>query len=121
MTAADIEKLIIAKHPKEAWAVLPQVRNGTGFARNPRTADVLAMSLWPSRGIFLHGFEIKVSKNDWKTELLNPAKAEAIAQYCGYWWIAAPADVVNVFELPVNWGLMAATDKTLKIVKQAIQ
>ena len=45
--------------------------------------------VWPSRGLYLHGFEIKVHRNDWLRELKNPAKAEEIAGYCHFWWVVA--------------------------------
>lgn len=44
-----------------SYAMLTQVRNGTGMSRNARTADAMFMSLWPSRGIYLAGIEVKVS------------------------------------------------------------
>ena len=46
------------------------------------SGDAVIMSLWPSRGLELHGVEIKVSRADWKREAADPAKAEAIAAYC---------------------------------------
>lgn len=101
---------------------LSEVRNSTGHARTPRTADALAFSLWPSRGLELHGFEIKVSRGDWLRELKNPAKADAIATYCDRWWIVAGDDKVVVSpeeELPKTWGLLVASDKGLKTVKAA--
>jgi hypothetical protein len=38
--------------------LIPQVRNGTGFT-STRTADAIAMVVWPSRGFALTGIEIK--------------------------------------------------------------
>lgn len=90
------------------YAFLSQVRNGSGFQRKTvRTADALAMSLWPSRGIHLNGFEVKVSLSDFKSELAKPEKAEDIGQHCHFWWICAPSVAVAPVELlPPNWGLL---------------
>lgn len=108
--------------PNGEFAVIPQVPNGTSM-RKTRTADALVMGLWESRGIYLHGVEIKVNRNDWAKEKKNPEKAEAIAKYCDFWWIAAGNErVVATAELPVNWGLLAADPRgKLKIVKRAVQ
>ena len=91
-----------------AWALIPHVRNGTGYQRTtPRTADAIAMSLWPSRGLELHGFEVKVSRADWVKELENPAKAESICRFCDRWWLTVgDAEIVWAGELPPTWGLL---------------
>lgn len=118
MDSNEIEQLIKEKFPEPTYAFLSQVRNGTGFSKLPRTADAIAMCLYPSRGLHLHGFEIKVYRNDWLNELKNPDKAEEISQFCDFWWIVACPEVVNVIEVPVNWGLMSA-GKSLKVIKEA--
>jgi len=78
------------------------------------------MSMWPSRGLEINGFEIKASRSDWLRELKNPAKAEAIAAYCDRWWIVALKDLVKIEELPAGWGLMELqANGSLKEVKRA--
>jgi hypothetical protein len=121
-TEAKVFQCIRKMFPDGAYALLPQVRNGTGFARSTdRTADAIAVSCWPSRGLYLAGVEIKVSLHDWRRELANGAKAEDIGKYCRYWYIAAPAGVVPVGELPEKWGLIECNDKGgAKIVKAAV-
>lgn len=107
----EIRALLRKRYPAPAWAFLEEVRNGTGFGRTARTADALAMSLYPSAGLHLHGFEIKVSRADWLRELKAPNKADEISRYCNFWWIVAKADVVRPSELPPKWGLILADDK----------
>jgi hypothetical protein len=93
------------------FALFFEVANGTG-SNVRRYADALAMNLFPSRGLTLNGFEIKVSAHDWKRELKNPHKAEeGIFKYCDHWWIVAPAGVVAKTELPSTWGLLEMPDK----------
>src|SRR5438876_1169784 len=78
------------------------------------SADALAMSLWPSRGLELHGFEIKASRADWRTELRNPETADEIATRCDRWWIVAgSADIVTDGELPPTWGLLVPLGSAL--------
>ncbi len=88
-----------------AHAFLEEVRNATGAARIERYADALAISLWPSRGIWFAGVEVKVSRQDWKRELDDPRKSAAIQRFCDYWWVAAPAGIVESHEVPETWGL----------------
>jgi hypothetical protein len=70
----DVIAALRKKYPAAAWAFLEQVANGTGYAKKYRWADALAMGLWPSRGMELHGIEVKVSRSDWLRELENPAR-----------------------------------------------
>lgn len=118
-SSSELEEKLSYRFCPPAWAFLPQVRNGTGYLRQTRTADAIAMSLYPSRGLDIHGFEIKIYRGDWLSELKNPEKAEEIAQFCDYWWIVAPKEIINIDEVPHNWGFMIPHGKTLKVVKKA--
>jgi len=70
-------------------------------------ADAVAMSLWPSRGLAIEGFEIKTSRRDWTREIEDPGKADVIGRLCDRWWIVAGSDdIVQAGELPAAWGLM---------------
>lgn len=111
--------LIMKRFPSESWALMYEVADATG-ARHSRWADAVAMGLWPSRGLDLHGMEIKASRSDWLRELKKPAKAETICSFCHYWWlVAADSTVVKMEELPHTWGLLIPHGGSLKTVKQA--
>jgi hypothetical protein len=115
MTEQDLVVMLRKRYPIPAWAMLTQVRNSTGFARRVRTADALVMALFPSRGLELHGFEIKCSRVDWMSELNNPAKAESIQRYCDRWWlVVADKKIVGKGELPPTWGLLLPRGRVLK-------
>lgn len=116
----SVFELLRKRYEGPAWAFLEEVRNGTGYTRVTRTADAIAMGLWPSRGLHLHGFEVKAHRADWVRELRDPEKAEEIAQYCHYWWlVAANAKVVEAGEVPDKWGLLVSDGKKLNVVKEA--
>lgn len=86
------------------YALFFEVANGTG-SNIRRYADAMAMSLFPSRGLTMHGFEVKVSRSDWKRELDNPHKAEeGNFKYCDHWWIVTPPGIVQPGQLPPTWG-----------------
>lgn len=119
--AAHLLARIQATHPAPEWACLAEVGNSTGYAAR-RHADAVAMSLWPSRGLTIRGFEIKVSRADYKRESADPEKAESIARYCDEWWIVAPEGLIREpeIELPPAWGLMVPDDKTgLRVARKA--
>jgi hypothetical protein len=118
MTTEQLMTLLRQKYPKGEFAFFTEVPNGTG-SHASRHADALAMSLWPSRGLYLTGFELKVSRSDWIKELKQPAKAESIAQYCDYWFlVAASQEIIQTGELPPTWGLMAPVAGKLKVITQ---
>lgn len=104
-----------------AWAIFRSVRNSTGWGGN-RTADAVAMSLWPSLGLQVHGFEIKVSRGDWMRELGKPEKSGPVQKYCDRWWIVVSDDAIvdrDAGELPATWGLLAVKGGKLHTIVEA--
>lgn len=110
MTASDIIHALAARYKAPEYAFLTDVRNSVGFSAKVRTADAMAMSLWPSRGIYMTGFEVKVSRADWKKELEQPEKAEELARFCKLWFIACPDKLIDKDEIPPGWGLIYFKD-----------
>jgi len=80
-TAPEIAAGLRALFPARDHAVLFDVADGTG-GKITRRADAIVQALWPSRGLWLAGVEIKVSRGDWLRELKDAGKADAIARYC---------------------------------------
>lgn len=121
LSAGDLVALIRARHEASAgWHVLEQVRNGTGWQRQTRTADAFAIQTFPSRGICAHGFEVKVDRADLVKELREPKKADAIQRWCRFWWLVMPdekllADLV----LPETWGILVVKKGKLAVHRDA--
>jgi hypothetical protein len=117
----QVMALLQARHDPGSWAYFEEVANATG-SNKTNSADALAMQLWPSRGLEMHGYEVKTSRTDWQKELANPRKAETFFKHCHRWWlVVGDVAIVKDGELPEPWGLMApnkAGDKLL-IVKAA--
>ncbi|NFV80017.1 hypothetical protein [Magnetospirillum aberrantis] len=109
MRTADVKAALRRAYPAPEYAILFEVADATG-ARHSRFADAVAMSLWPSRGLTVDGFEIKVSRSDWLREKAKPEKAETIARFCDYWWLVVPKGLVKVEELPATWGLKEVSE-----------
>jgi len=88
------------------WVFATHVRSDAGFDAT-RTADAIAMDLWPSKGLELHGFEVKISRADWLRELAKPDKSVPVGRYCDRWWLVVPdRAIVRPGELPADWGLI---------------
>lgn len=111
MKTSELRALVRAHYGVQGsgWAVFDEVRSETGYTAgvSTRTCDMLALSLWRSKGIALHGLELKVSRGDWLRELRQPDKAGSIAKFVDFWWLVVPSlDVVMPGELPMGWGLL---------------
>lgn len=125
MTADHVLELLRQRYGQNSgngpkWAVVPSVRNGAGWGGETglgglRTCDAIAVGLWSSTGLGLHGHEIKVSRSDWLRELANPAKADAFRRYCDTWWLVAAPRVAAVGELPDGWGFLEAAGAGLRV------
>lgn len=103
------------------WAYAEHVRSGPGFIDGKRVADAVALDCWESKGLEIHGHEVKVARSDWLSELKSPEKAGAFQPYMNRWWLVIPdrTDIVRD-DLPTGWGLMVArSDGTTKVVKRA--
>lgn len=105
LTAEDVYARLELRYALPEWGLFRQVcEAGTG---GNRYADALAFNLFPSRGLEIHGLEIKVSRGDWLREKRDPAKADVLARFCDRWWVVAGApDIVMLDELPPTWGLI---------------
>lgn len=103
----------------DRWVRAEHVRNGVGFHGYSeatgrcndylglRTADFIALDTYESKGLDVHGHEVKVSRSDWLHELADPTKADAWKRYCNRWWLVVPdASIVRAGELPTGWGLL---------------
>lgn len=117
MKTKQVLDILAEKHVGPVWAFFREVRSSTGFANGQRSADAIAMTLWPSRGLELNGFEVKVSRGDWLKELKNPEKAESVCKYCDRWWVVVgDKEIVKDGELPPTWGLMVPRGKKSLVV-----
>lgn len=99
MNTHQIRETLRKKYTLPEFVLMEEVRDAAGY-NSRRSADGIAMSMWPSRGLEIHNFEIKASRSDWLRELKDPAKADAIANFCDKWWIVAAPGVVKEGELP---------------------
>jgi hypothetical protein len=120
VTSGAIRVLLRKRYRGDAWAIFDEVPNSTGYGRS-RVCDMLVMSLWPSRGLELHGFEIKVTRADWLNEIRDPDKSEEFKKYCDRWWLVAPSRKILKDDLPADWGFMWVRKGKLVVSRGAPQ
>jgi hypothetical protein len=124
LTEHDLTLALLARYSLRGgngmrYAVATQVRSHASFYAR-RTADFVAMDLWTSGRLDLHGHEVKVSRPDWLRELKDPSKAEEFIPYMNRWWlVVSDRAIVRGGELPAGWGLMAMSGGVLKVAKPA--
>ena len=117
-TAADVIAALRRKYCRPEWLLFDEVEVGSGdrVAR----VDAIALNLWRSRGLELHGFEIKCSRADFLTEMRDPGKAEAGMAHCDKWWLVVNGkEVAYPAEVPKGWGLIVPRGSSLVVKKQA--
>jgi hypothetical protein len=120
MTCDAVLDILAKEYPSPDMAFIREMRAGTGWS-NPSRADAIAMHLWPSKGLELVGYEVKVSRSDWLRELKQPEKAY-IKKFCDRWYLIVPyRDIVKLEELPDDWGLKVVEDGAIRIVVEAEQ
>jgi hypothetical protein len=123
LNASDVIQALRV-HYGAGWVLLEQVGDTTGYGVS-RHLDAVAISLWPSRGLEVHGIEVKISRADAHRELSHPEKAEAIASRCDRFWMATPAGIIdaeNLKRIAPSWGLLEVSGSAgHSVVKTRVQ
>jgi len=96
MDARAVKDALYARHHASgeqmpgAWTVLEEFRG----------IDLLAFSAWWSAGSCARvGYEVKVSRSDMRSELLNPIKRSRNVEWCNEFYFAVPAGMMTDEEL----------------------
>ena len=102
------------------YVFLEQVAPQTGFSARATWIDAMAISMWPSDGLYREAFEVKVSRSDFLNEINNPIKNHWFKTHCHmFWYVTAPDVVAAADEIPENCGWMLAQKNRLVVKKQA--
>lgn len=119
MTAAEIREALRKKWPDAEYVVIDEAPQDA--QRMGRKIDLLAISMWQSRGHEMDAVEIKVSSSDWARERANAEKADWWWQHAHRFWIAVPADLAAKVksELPITWGLIAVEGGVPRVIVKA--
>jgi hypothetical protein len=115
----DYAKALLKRFSSPEYIVLFEVPDTTGSGAS-RRMDAMVMGLWPSRGLILHGIEVKARRSDWVRELNDPAKQERHARFVdAMWLLTCGDDVAKLEEIPPLWGWMHLSGKKLVTKKAA--
>lgn len=103
----QIRKALRQRYSKTGFYLYEEVKRSSGYAKPERFADAIAISLFPSKGITLTGYEIKTRRSDLLAELRDPAKADAIKQFCDYWVLIVSnrSMLEGKIQVPDDWGI----------------
>ncbi|MBW8036290.1 MAG: hypothetical protein FVQ79_11830 [Planctomycetes bacterium] len=121
MNTFELTELLARKYKTDTGVLfIKEVANSTG-SNTRRYADAVTVSLWPSKGYLIQGYEIKVSKSDLEHELQDVTKWEAVGQFCDKWWlVVSDKKIVDLERLPAVWGVMYPTKSgAMRILKPA--
>src|SRR6266404_4533381 len=117
-SAHEVIVMLENKYCAPSWAFFTEVKSSVGFGN--RRADGIAVAMWRSLGLEIHGFEVKCSRTDWLNELKDGGKSEEIFKYCNRWWIVAADDsIVRNGELPPTWGLQIPNGRGMRVATKA--
>lgn len=115
----NLYSIIRKRYPENEFVLMEEVSDAAGFSRS-RSADYIAVGLWPSRGLYINGIELKSFRSDWLSELKKPKKAENIFQYCDFFWLLTTDDTIaKIEEIPVTWGWLCVSGGRIIIKKDA--
>lgn len=96
MTAAEVKRALYARHPGHAgqmpgaWTCIEELHG----------IDLVAFSAWSSAGKYARvGYEVKVSRSDYRRELLRPYKRERNVSWCNEFYFAVPAGLLTADEI----------------------
>ena len=83
-----------------------------------RSADAVAVGLTWETGHVVTGLQFGSSRGELDDALRD--SADAVRQYCDYWYLVIPEPFVERAEMPDDWGLMSVAWKGgVRLVKQA--
>lgn len=99
-------------YDKTGYKLFEEVKRATGYIKPERFADAVAVSIFPSNGISLTGFEMKSNRSDLLNDLRDLSKSEAVKQFCDYWILIIPHDnykeiLKGKIQPPDDWGIWA--------------
>ena len=89
-------------------------------------ADYLALDTWGNYGPEhmrhpLLGFEVKVSRSDYLSEIKNLGKSEPFREVCSEWFMVVSDKAIVRDDLPDGWGLLVASGSGLRCARPSVR
>ena len=98
-------------HPAPAWVFGEEFNLTPGYSAligvdGSGRIDALAVHCWPSEGHEIVGYEVKISRGDFLSEIKNPDKRRLAVKMCDEFYFAVPKGMVKLGEIPEDCGLV---------------
>lgn len=115
LTAKQVLDLLIDEYKMFGYLCFPELRIGTGYGKDAeQRIDLWALHPFPSKDLARVAFEIKVSRNDWRTEMKKPLKKQRALLLSNEFYFVAPQGIISLDELPECAGLIEIRENRLK-------
>ena len=106
----NMRKSLRSYYDRKGYKLFEEVKRSSGYIKPERFADAIAVSLFPSNGISLTGFEIKTNRPDLLNDLRDLSKSDAFKQFCDYWILIIPHNnydeiLTGKIQIPDDWGV----------------
>ena len=90
---------------RSEWLFLRELRVGTGRHNgNAQRLDAFALNTLPHTAMKRVGYEIKISRADFLTELKHPLKRRMGMRYSNEFYFVSPTGVMEISEIPADCG-----------------
>jgi len=101
------EKALLQFHPKNEWAVIFEMRIGTGYGHwAEKRIDAFAINCYPSKSHTKVAYEIKRTRGDFLNELKRPLKRHPALMFSNEFYFVTPKNLIKLEELPQETGLI---------------
>lgn len=107
----------INEYQEQKYRIMTEFAVQSGTTRHARRMDILAIETITNSDISLHGIEIKVNKHD----LINDHKMQEYTEFCDYFWIAVPEELIEDAKsiAATGWGILSIDKGNIAIVQKA--
>ena len=103
--AIEMRRALSERHdPARGWAFIMEAPLDIGG--RPHHIDALAINYYASGHYARIGYEIKVSRGDFLSELRRPQKTARSATFCSAFYFVCPAGMLKPDEVPDPYGLI---------------
>lgn len=107
MTDVEILDCLRTYYQRPRYVAFAELRTGTGYNRgSEQRIDFWCMDCYPSNYMEKISFEIKVSRQDFLSEIKKPQKRRLALMYSNLFYFVTPKGLIKKSELPIECGLI---------------
>lgn len=120
LTSADVLACLRTRFEVSGRSVLvEQLADSTGHDCSS-WIDAAVVNLWPSDGLSIDAYEVKVSRSDFLREIQRPGKNQWCRdQLSSFSFVVSDAAIAKIDELPEGAGLLVVNGDSVKTIRAA--